>query len=418
MSSAKGQGGALVEKPTLLDETRAFVESDYLALYPGIDEAIQSGNFASAWDHYLKHGRSEGRLICRFDEAFYRRSYPLAGSDLRANRIETALDHYILLGRGRGYLPHAAAPRPVGAADGLWIDAPDAVDRVHGRYETGQITAQQAERLEAFAREGFTVFRAGVSDETLDHALADLDRAYDGEIPGLKFRCRALGDGLSPWRPEVREHAAKVLDLHYLSRPVRQLIFAPAISDFLSLIFEGKALVSQSLGFFRGSGQEAHRDTWFVPYSRAMNFAASWIALEDVTEGGGELFYYPGSHRLPEVHFDTEFKSVGETLRINGTNAIEDQIQEHIARLNKDAGTFGLQRRRLLAKRGDVLMWHADLGHGGEPTSARFTRKSIVTHYCPRHLVPDYCERQETTFHCHEGHILTSRLYTGPLRGE
>jgi hypothetical protein len=316
------------------------------------------------------------------------------------------LDHYIILGSGRGYLPHAAAPRPGNAAGGLWIDAPDALDRVHGRYETGQITAEQAERLEALVRDGFVVFQAVP------------DKAYSGEIPEMKFRCRDLGEGLTSWRPEVRELAAKALDPHYFSRSVRQLIFAPAIVDFLGLIFETKALASQTLGFFRGSGQESHRDTWFVPFSRAISFAASWIALKDVTAGGGELFYYPGSHRLPERYFDNEFRSVSEAFRINSTNTLEDQIQEHVRELTQNTRSFGLKRRRLMARRGDVLMWHADIGHGGEATSRLATRKSIVTHYCPRHLIPDYCERQATIFHDHEGHVFTSRIYVGQPVGD
>jgi Phytanoyl-CoA dioxygenase (PhyH) len=404
-----------MKSPTLLDEMYAFSELDYLALYPGIGDAIRAGGFTSAWDHYLKRGRSEGRQICVFDEAFYRRAYPLAAAELNAGGVETGLEHYMALGRGRGYLPHAAAPRPASAAEGLWIDAPDAIDRIRGRHATGQITAAQAERLEDFTRDGHAVFPSGAPDDLLERALADLDRAYSGEIPALKFRCRALGQELSPWRPEVRDSAAKVLDIHYFSKPIRQLIFAPAVADFLALIFEGKALVSQTLGFFRGSGQDAHRDSWFVPYSRPMNFAASWIALEDVTAGAGELFYYPGSHRLPDVPFGGAFRSVNEAQRMKRANSLDQQIAAHVTGLRDDARTFDLPRQRLMAKRGDVIMWHAGLAHGGEPTSTRATRRSIVTHYCPRHLVPDYCERQKTSFHDQDGHILTSRLYTGPL---
>jgi hypothetical protein len=37
-----------MDRPTLLDEMRAFMEADYVTLYPDIGEAIQIGEFASA----------------------------------------------------------------------------------------------------------------------------------------------------------------------------------------------------------------------------------------------------------------------------------------------------------------------------------------------------------------------------------
>ena len=40
-----------------------------------------------------------------------------------------------------------------------------------------------------------------------------------------------------------------------------------------------------------------------------------------------------------------------------------------------------------------MLVWHADLVHGGNPVSRVTTRKSIVTHYCPKHLTPLFAEQ-------------------------
>jgi hypothetical protein len=44
----------------------------------------------------------------------------------------------------------------------------------------------------------------------------------------------------------------------------------------------------------------------------------------------------------------------------------------------------GLKTETFMAKKGDVLIWHADLMHGGVPIQdPRQTRKSLVAHFMP-----------------------------------
>jgi len=46
------------------------------------------------------------------------------------------------------------------------------------------------------------------------------------------------------------------------------------------------------------------------------------------------------------------------------------------------AADAGLERRLMLAGKGDVIFWHAALVHGGSPAAdRRLTRKSLVSHY-------------------------------------
>ena len=63
-------------------ERRAFSEADYTELYPDIRASIEAGNIPSGWAHYDRHGREEGRVLCRFDEQFYLRAYPLVATEL------------------------------------------------------------------------------------------------------------------------------------------------------------------------------------------------------------------------------------------------------------------------------------------------------------------------------------------------
>ena len=42
----------------------------------------------------------------------------------------------------------------------------------------------------------------------------------------------------------------------------------------------------------------------------------------------------------------------------------------------------GLEKKIFLAKKGDLLIWHANLFHGGEAQKNKsLTRKSVVFHY-------------------------------------
>lgn len=168
--------------------------------------------------------------------------------------------------------------------------------------------------------------------------------------------------------------------------------FAPAISRFLGLVFERPAMASQTLGFWRGSAQGAHQDTAYVTYSLPLQFAASWIALEDVRAGAGELFYFAGSHRLEDFLYAGRFKGVSEGRRMIAgwePNPEENAHGESLVR-RSDAG--GHEEQTFLARKGDVLIWAADLAHGGKPFTLDQTRRSIVTHYCPRDVAPLYFE--------------------------
>ena len=399
-----------------------FDETAYLRLYPDIAKAVAEGREASGWQHYNRHGRKEGRKINDLDENFYLRAYPSAEQEIAAGLADTPLAHYLKFGRARGYLSNAKAPRPADAAampshfGGLWPDLPNAADLVAGKLEIGQITERQAEKLNFWMNNGYVILENAIPSALADKAALDLDRAYAGGFPELKFECHAIAPDHIHWRPEINPQPAKALDIHHFSPAVRDQMFADAIAEFLGLIFESKALASQTLGFLRGSAQEGHQDSAYVVYTIPRQFAATWTALEDVTIGAGELFYYPGSHRFEDFLYRDHYKSVYDAYRMSG-EVPRAQIDHHIRSLEERAAQRGIPKMPFAAKKGDVLVWHADLVHGGNPVSRVSTRKSIVTHYCPKHLAPLFCEHVHTRLWDYGGHRYTTRHYSSePLR--
>ena len=107
------------------------------------------------------------------------------------------------------------------------------------------------------------------------------------------------------------------------------------------------------------------------------------IALEDVRPGSGELVYYDGSHRLDDFLFSGQYKCWHHERDGAG------QHDEYAVGLVPRAEAAGLERRRLLVERGDVLIWSGNLAHGGgEVTDESLSRRSLVGHYCPEWAVP------------------------------
>lgn len=400
------------------DLTNIFDEQSYLDKNPDVAKAVAEKRQASGWNHFIKTGRFEGRMVGGFDREFYLQTYPAVAREIADGLAVNAIDHYIRFGRGRGYLPRAGSERPLDSAGidnqfgGLWTDQRNARDLVEGKLEVGHISADEAEALRFWIDNGYIIIPDAIPEQVLDAALVDFEKAYSGKLHNLRFECEAVVKSrlASPWQKEMNEFPAKALDVHFHSSAIRDLIFSKRISRFLSLLFNAPAFATQSLGFFLGSAQEGHQDSAYVAYTNPLQFCASWIALEDVTIGAGELFYYPGSHRFPNFLYGGEYKSLDEAKRMN-ENTPRGQVAKHVQKLAMLASEYGLQKKLLDAKKGDALIWHADLVHGGNPVSKEVTRKSVVTHYCPKFVSPLYAENRKTQRHQHDGHYFSTSYY-------
>jgi len=397
-----------------------FDERSYLERYQDIARAVESGKLQSGLSHFLRRGQFEGRAIRGFDSAFYLQTYPLAVEEIAAGRAATPIAHYLQFGKARGYLASSYAPRPDNAAQlatrfgGFWTDQPNALDLIRGKLEAGLITAIDADNLRFWVTNGYLVLEKAVPESVLEAATKDLDSAYSGRLPGLLFECQdVIGSRkASPWQKEMNDVPAKALDLHYQSLAVRELIFSEVPMRFLALLFDSPAFATQTLGFLVGSAQSGHQDSAYVAYSIPRQFCATWIALEDVTLGAGELFYYPGSHRFPDHLYSGKYKSIHEAMRLENCAFPTAEVNLHMQELRERATEAGLKKEPLSAKRGDVLVWHADLIHGGNPISPGVTRKSVVTHYCPKHVSPLYSELKKTRVFHYRNHCYTTAYYT------
>lgn len=177
----------------------------------------------------------------------------------------------------------------------------------------------------------------------------------------------------------ARQKPYKLNDLYLSQDLIRQAIVGEKLAPILRELLQGFPMVCNSLNFEFGSQQDYHFDTFYMPSPTPNKMVASWIALEAATSDNGPLSYFPGSHKIPPYLFS------------NGTtHAIESEMQEFRNYIYSEIDKRQLQPETLLAEKGDVLVWHSQLFHGGSAIAdKRKTRKSLVTHYFTNEDFPD-----------------------------
>jgi len=287
---------------------------------------------------------------------------------------------------------------------GLWTDRLDALEVLEEKRARGTIAPAEAEALRSWIADGYWIRPGAIAPELVDRLNGEVeelwrrrDERVQVEIDG---RYLALG-------PQLRQEHCKLVDLYAHDRTALEIALAEPIRAFLRTVFEGQALLFQSLSFERGSEQPIHQDTAYVVVTPPMAMVASWIALEDVQPGSGELAYHPGSQRLPEYLFR------GYRNWNREHDGLEAQRDYH-AWLLAELARRGMAERLFRPRKGDVLFWNADLAHGGSPIRERaLTRKSLVCHYCPADARPYYFTyRQERRTRLeHAGELYASKQH-------
>jgi len=157
----------------------------------------------------------------------------------------------------------------------------------------------------------------------------------------------------------------RIMDAWTVSDAVHAIATSRRILTLLETMYGRRPIPFQTLNFLRGSEQGTHSDTYHF-HSYPKHFMCGvWVAFEDVDGRNGPVHYLPGSHRLP----DYDFLCPGH--------------EEELTAFTRDLiHAYGLERRRAELKRGQALIWAANLLHGGDPMAEPgSTRRSQVTHY-------------------------------------
>lgn len=190
----------------------------------------------------------------------------------------------------------------------------------------------------------------------------------------------------------------KLNDLYLEYSEIRDLALDVDLSVILGQLLDGSPMICNTLNFEFGSQQDDHIDTFYMPPRVPNRMVASWIALEDATATSGPLRYYPGSHKIPPFLF-----SHGKT------NAIPKEMPDFRRFIKHEIEKRNLVPVELLAQKGDVFIWHAQLLHGGSAIrNLSETRRSLVSHYFRakdyRHHFWRVKKNHQHGFHYHRKH--------------
>lgn len=237
------------------------------------------------------------------------------------------------------------------------LDRDNGIEQLRAEPRFGDLPEGVRRGLEAWPEKGYMVAEGLIDPDRLARMNADIDgRLASGEI---------------------HEHhiSPRFMNVHRTSAAAREVAADPAILDILELILGRRARLFQTICFMQGSQQEAHSDAFHMMTEPPGFLVGVWVALEDITEDSGPVFYLPGSHRLPYVMSeDLDLPGDGPLLTTQKGDAYLGKMQEMTSR--------AAEREHFTASAGDVLFWHHNLLHGGSgigrPGS---TRRSLVGHY-------------------------------------
>jgi hypothetical protein len=153
----------------------------------------------------------------------------------------------------------------------------------------------------------------------------------------------------------------------------RALAGLPVVTGALRKAYGAEPFPFQTLIFYRGSEQPAHADLIHFTADPVHLMCGVWLALEDVHPDAGPPFYYPGSHKAPVL-------SLADVGAPPGAQPEEAYRRYYEPALRERAAAYPCETPR--AKKGQALVWAANLLHGGAPVRDRSrTRRSLVTHY-------------------------------------
>lgn len=218
----------------------------------------------------------------------------------------------------------------------------------------------ETERLaRQYSEEGYVVVDTGLDTATMDALVAGLQGRFVSGQPNVAYA-----------------DDRRIQDAWQFCELVRTVASLPRILELLQVFYRRTPIPFQTLNFRLGSEQRTHSDTIHFHCFPHRFMCGAWVALEDVDADNGPLRYYPRSHRLPVY----DLHDIGFIGTRNSHDPDRDRQYEDFVEQMLDAS--GLHPVEIRVKRGQALIWAANMFHGGAPIrDTKRTRYTQATHY-------------------------------------
>jgi hypothetical protein len=142
-----------------------------------------------------------------------------------------------------------------------------------------------------------------------------------------------------------------------------------------------------NLSSFRSSERGWHQDDYMCEPHVAATGVAMWMSFDEIDADAGPFEFIPGSHRWPIMRKEKviryltpeaaqtpnrKFRYWAELAEYYVNPACDSQIAK-----------AGVPSRTFMARKGDVLVWHAALMHrGSHAKNPALDRPALIAHYC------------------------------------
>jgi hypothetical protein len=249
-----------------------------------------------------------------------------------------------------------------------WLDRPDAFERIDQKRDRGEISGDEAEQCRHWSTHGYIIIKKLIDEPALDAVWG----AYEKSIQSGRIKLQAEPAAASDPYP------GRFLNPHKKTGTLCRILKHQELLRWIRLLMEREPKPLQTIASHKGSQQGVHSDSIHMTTYPLGYLSAAWIAFEDIHPDSGPLVYYPRSHRLPYV-FSRDVGLEEFDLKREGYGPYHAKYEPYIRDL---IATHALEPSYFHAQKGDVLIWHANLLHGG---SARrnmlLSRKAIVCHF-------------------------------------
>jgi len=210
------------------------------------------------------------------------------------------------------------------------------------------------------------------------YAVLDFpDAGIDARIERIKANLgpRYAGIDFADPDSDKTQGERRIQDAWKFDEDVRAIAANQTMLDLLGKLYGRSAFPFQTLNFPVGTQQEAHTDAVHFSSLPERFMCGVWLAMEDIGPEAGPLFYLPGSHRWPPL----TNSMIGRRGHDSTLNSAQDPFAQGWQALRK---AYGAIEEMFLARKGQALIWTANLLHGGShQKDPRLTRWSQVTHY-------------------------------------
>lgn len=223
-----------------------------------------------------------------------------------------------------------------------------------------------------YEEHGYVVLRALIEHSIIDAFMVQYERIKRSRA--FIYYSQSIHRAIRPELNEygfIRESMLNATRLGLFPRfsdSIKQCIYHEAVTDALTALDGHEQHVSwQDMFFDLSTGTIEHADTWYMDTDPPGSLVGAWFALENIDKQAGTFFVMPGSHRVPPL--DKARYRIHEEFR----KATLKFVEEH-----------GFKPQGMPIDKGDVILWHPFLVHGGfSNQDPRFSRKSFTSHFFP-----------------------------------